>query len=95
MSSALGNNGSTSAWIKIAKRIRERDGFTCQICGLDGNSVDHIVPRSAGGGDDEWNLQTLCVKCNSAKGGRFFSTTPTPLTLSCSVNPQNVSLSHD
>lgn len=95
MGSALKDNGSTSAWIKIAKRIRERDGYSCQICGMDGNSVDHIVPRSAGGGDEDWNLQTLCVKCNSAKGGRFFSTQPTPLTLSCSVTPQNESISHD
>ncbi|CAB4194196.1 HNHc domain containing protein [uncultured Caudovirales phage] len=95
MSSALKGNGSTSAWIKIAKRIRERDGYTCMICGMDGNSVDHIVPRSAGGGDDDWNLQTLCVSCNSAKGNRFFNTQATPLTLSCSKTPPNTSQSHE
>lgn len=95
MSSALKATGSTSKWIKIAKRIRERDGYTCMICGMDGNSIDHIIPRSAGGTDDDWNLQCLCVSCNSRKGGRFFNTTPTPLTLSCSENPQNRSMSHE
>ena len=60
MSSALQGNGSTTKWRKIRQRILQRDGHTCQQCGMDGNSVDHIVPRQAGGGDEDWNLQTLC-----------------------------------
>ena len=94
MSSALKDNGSTSQWRKIRQRILNRDGHTCQACGMDGNSVDHIVPRSAGGGDQDWNLQTLCTSCNSAKGGRFFSSTLTPLTLPVSFYPKNDSNSH-
>ncbi len=77
MSSALKDNGSTSQWRKIRQRILQRDGYTCQMCGGEGNSVDHILPRLSGGSDDEWNLQTLCGSCNSSKGGRFFSNTPT------------------
>jgi 5-methylcytosine-specific restriction endonuclease McrA len=69
MSSALKDNGSTARWRKIRQRILERDQFTCQSCGLEGNTVDHITPRSLGGGDDEFNLQCLCYRCNSAKGG--------------------------
>jgi 5-methylcytosine-specific restriction endonuclease McrA len=95
MSSALKDNGSTSKWRKIRQRILNRDGHTCQACGMDGNSVDHILPRLAGGTDDDWNLQTLCGSCNSSKGGRFFNELKTPLTLSCLILPQNDSRSHE
>jgi hypothetical protein len=37
-----------------------------------GNEVlmtkDHIVPRSKGGASELYNYQTMCVKCNVAKG---------------------------
>ena len=95
MSSALKDNGSTSQWRKIRQRILQRDGYTCQMCGGEGNSVDHIVPRLAGGSDDDWNLQTLCGSCNSSKGGRFFNSTPTPLTLPVLNSPKNDSKSHE
>ena len=91
--SALKDNGSTSQWRKIRQRILQRDGHTCQHCGMEGNSVDHITPRNLGGNDEDWNLQTLCISCNSAKGGRFFYTPPTPLTLSWQDLPQNASRS--
>jgi 5-methylcytosine-specific restriction endonuclease McrA len=93
--SALKDNGSTSQWRKIRARILQRDGYTCQHCGGQGNSVDHIVPRLAGGADDDWNLQTLCGKCNSAKGGRFFNTPTTPLTLPVPFYTKNESKSHE
>jgi 5-methylcytosine-specific restriction endonuclease McrA len=93
--SALKDNGSTSKWRKIRQRILQRDGYTCQACGAEGNSVDHILPRLAGGTDDDWNLQTLCGSCNSSKGGRFFNEPKTPLTLSCLILPQNDSRSHE
>jgi hypothetical protein len=31
-------------------------------------TVDHIVPKSQGGGNDDQNLQLLCEKCNAKKG---------------------------
>lgn len=62
--------------------IFERDGWRCQRCRLSGAyepgkgwmtangtvlSVDHIDPKSAGGGHDPANLVTLCMACNRAK----------------------------
>jgi hypothetical protein len=104
MASALKDNGSTSRWRKIRQRILERDQYTCQICGMEGNTVDHIIPRSSNGGDEDFNLQCLCSRCNSSKGGNnrqngksspFFSSTGTPLTLPALNSPQNASRSHE
>ena len=35
--------------------------------------LDHIVPRSRGGADNEHNLQLLCGACNSVKGDRVMA----------------------
>ena len=32
--------------------------------------VDHVVPKSQGGADDESNFQSLCHECHSAKTAR-------------------------
>jgi 5-methylcytosine-specific restriction endonuclease McrA len=34
-------------------------------------TVDHIVPRCLGGGDDPDNLRCLCHRCNSAQGKTY------------------------
>ena len=54
-----------------ARRIFDRDGWTCQTCGTNRYlTVDHIIARVNGGTDDPANLQTLCMTCNSRKGAK-------------------------
>ena len=55
------------------KKIFKRDNWTCQYCGLCSKdpkklTVDHIFPKSRGGGWQWTNLTTACQKCNSKKG---------------------------
>ena len=57
-------------------RVLKRDHRQCVICATkDALSVDHVVPRSKGGTNDDTNLQTLCRACNSAKGNRNVGST--------------------
>lgn len=99
--SSLKDNGSTSAWRKIRARILLRDGYTCQWCGEEANTVDHIIERSQGGSDHEDNLIAACNRCNYGRVGRkalnggFFNTPKTPLTLPGGFIPENGSISHD
>lgn len=64
----------------LSQRVRavvlDRDGHTCQMCGLSAGDLDpetgrktrlhigHVVDKSRGGSDDPSNLRTLCSTCN-------------------------------
>ena|SRR6185312_5249815 len=53
-------------------RALARLGRTCVGCGAkDRLEVDHIVPRSRGGRNDDANLQVLCRSCNASKGRKL------------------------
>jgi len=54
------------------KNILRRDGMRCQYCGSPSAplTIDHIIPRSRGGGDTWENLTTACIVCNNRKGNR-------------------------
>jgi 5-methylcytosine-specific restriction endonuclease McrA len=71
------------------RKIAERDGLACQLCGHDvdpanfskrrdgtfkpGNrypTVDHIQPRSLGGGHEDANLRLAHFSCNAQRGNR-------------------------
>ena len=52
-----------------------RDAYTCQYCGMTPGryelTVDHVVPRSKGGGHSWENLTTACKACNYKKGNQL------------------------
>jgi 5-methylcytosine-specific restriction endonuclease McrA len=54
-----------------------RDGHQCVRCGCkNGLTIDHIIPKAAGGTDGIENLQTLCEDCNQAKGDGYMQYRP-------------------
>jgi 5-methylcytosine-specific restriction endonuclease McrA len=50
--------------------VLRRDGHTCLYCGGRADTVDHILPRCRGGGDNWFNLVAACQPCNGVKGDR-------------------------
>lgn len=70
-----------SARKRIIAHLLERDGSSCAICraridltasrrdpGM--ASIDHVIPRSAGGSNDMSNLRLAHLGCNSSRGNR-------------------------
>lgn len=52
--------------------VIRRDHFRCVFCDGRGHlEVDHIIPWSAGGGDDMDNLRTLCRDCNQTRSNFY------------------------
>ncbi len=61
--------------VRLTRRnVYARDRNHCQYCGrkfpTPELTLDHIVPRSQGGGMTWENIVCCCVKCNARKGGR-------------------------
>jgi 5-methylcytosine-specific restriction endonuclease McrA len=50
--------------------VLRRDKRTCVYCGRTADTVDHVLPRSRGGGDTWFNLVAACQACNGLKGDR-------------------------
>ena len=52
----------------VRDRILNKYGNKCCYCGSVHNlEIDHIIPISKGGREDEGNMQVLCRKCNATK----------------------------
>lgn len=68
-----GNNGQGSKWIRPERRtaIYARDAHACVYCGATAAdsilTLDHVMPRVLGGGNESGNLVTACLHCNSAR----------------------------
>lgn len=58
-------------WHKTQPRILRRDDRRCYLCGAGGcRAVDHIVPVSQGGGEEDSNLAAICDVCEKRKTSR-------------------------
>lgn len=67
---------STSISAKLRAEVLDRNGFTCQMCGLTPGDIDtstgrkvrlhigHIKDKSLGGLEELSNLRALCSTCN-------------------------------
>ena len=69
------------------RNIFKRDRFTCQYCGKQPGSseltIDHVLPRSQGGGTSWENCVLACVRCNTFKADR----TPKQAGLTLAAEP--------
>jgi len=55
--------------VMTRQNIFKRDGNKCVYCGsTESLTLDHVLPRSRGGGSNWNNLVTACKTCNSKKG---------------------------
>ena len=52
--------------------VLARDGYTCQYCGLRGKdlTIDHVIPKWAGGPHTWDNLVACCRRCNLKKADK-------------------------
>jgi 5-methylcytosine-specific restriction endonuclease McrA len=84
-------------YIRIPRRLKlpcsrrgvfARDRETCQYCGVQPGrahlTMDHVVPRSQGGGTTWDNVVTACRDCNHRKGGR----TPEQANMKLAIVPR-------
>lgn len=68
-------NRLPSTTVAFSRRnIFKRDRMLCQYCGKklrsEDATIDHVVPRSHGGGSSWENCVLACVRCNHSKADR-------------------------
>ena len=52
------------------RAIFARDGGRCVYCSAPATSIDHVIPRSRGGGHNWENVVSACHKCNHLKADK-------------------------
>jgi 5-methylcytosine-specific restriction endonuclease McrA len=70
-------HGGGPAWSRAG--VLARDHRTCRYCGGPATTVDHVPPRSRGGGNEWTNTVTACGRCNNGKRDRTSAEARMPL----------------
>lgn len=53
------------------RTVLHRDHYRCAYCLSLADTIDHVVPRSRGGGHDWGNVVAACASCNRRKADRL------------------------
>ncbi len=68
------SRGYGGTWLKRRARVLKRDNYLCQCrhCKaasrvLIATEVDHVIPKTQGGTDDDANLQSINGECHKVK----------------------------
>lgn len=60
------------------EKILKKTGFRCGHCGMKlehfNATVEHMIPISKGGLNDEYNMIALCETCNQSKSNYLYDT---------------------
>ena len=57
--------------VPLSRRaIFARDGGHCVYCNAPATSIDHVIPRSRGGGHNWENVVSACHRCNHLKADK-------------------------
>lgn len=69
--------GRSKISAQVQNEVRQRANYLCEYCHASERwqyvsfTVDHVKPRSLGGGDGLENLALACFHCNRRKTNRF------------------------
>ncbi|HRQ73972.1 MAG TPA: HNH endonuclease [Phycisphaerales bacterium] len=92
---------------KLRRQILDRNGYTCQVCGAGAGEdsgcepgkkcrleIDHVIPISQGGTDDEHNLRAVCHAYNKDKANLKVPTSRDAISAMALIRrqPRNVQL---
>lgn len=84
------STGKLNAW---SKKVRERDMFTCSVCGKTGKHMEahHIKPKSLYPDDalDELNGVCICQKCHQKYNNRYSPSNQNSVTFSRFIFEEN------